>query len=87
MLRVVDRSIEYLGDVRNELTHHSLSDLATFTEDYRLYLPSDPLRHEYKRERRYEIPIYLKALRDNAYAFLEEGYKVIWDYLQSQASK
>lgn len=73
----------YLSDVRNELTHHTLSELVTFTEDDKLYLPDDPLKNTYSRESRYEVPICLKTLRDATFEFLEKGYKTIWDDLSS----
>lgn len=69
----------YLSNARNELTHHTASELVTFTEDAKIYLPSDPLWAQYKREERYEVPICLKDLRDKTVNFLEKGYDAMWD--------
>ena len=74
---------KYLGDTRNELTHHTSSELVTFTDDYKIYLPSDPLKSQYKREERYEVPKCLKDLRDRTVEFLENGYNAIWNDSQT----
>jgi hypothetical protein len=74
---------KYLRDTRNELTHHTLSELGTFTEDYKLYLPSDPLKSQYKREEQYEVPKCLKNLRDQTVEFLEKGYHAMWNDSQT----
>ncbi len=67
----------YVSEVRNELTHHTLSEFITFTEDLMIYLPSDPKRNEYLREERYEVLTCLKTLADNTLEFLEKGYEAM----------
>lgn len=68
---------KYLSNVRNELTHHILSELVTYTEDKRIYLPSDPKKNDYTKNEEFEVLTCLTYLRNNVIQFLEKGYKAL----------
>jgi len=81
LLRVLEDEpwFNYLKDIRNYLTHRNLSEIATYSEDFRLYLPSDPKTSSYSREKEFEVIPCLRNLYINTKAFLEKGYGLLFD--------
>jgi hypothetical protein len=67
----------YLNDIRNELTHHTLFDIFTFTEDSMMYLPKNPIGGIYIKEEKYKVLTCLKTLREKILEFLEKGYEAM----------
>lgn len=80
---------EYLRDYRNFVTHHKLSEMATYTEDSKLYLPSKPqsaftierTNESYSREEDFEVMPCIENLLRNVTEFLEKGYGLVIDDL------
>lgn len=70
---------KYLNDIRNYLTHRKLSEIATFSEDLKLYLPSDPKMSSYSREKKFEVIQCLQNLYVNTKDFLEKAYGLLID--------
>ena len=69
---------EYLNNYRNFVTHRKLSEMATYTEDLKLYLPSNPRTEttikSYSREEDFEVIPCNRNLLRNVMEFLEKGY-------------
>ena len=74
---------KYLNDIRNNLTHYSLSEIVTFTEDFKLYLPEKPVTASYSRKKEFEVMPRLKHLKENTKEFLEKGYDLLIEELTS----
>ena len=76
---------KYLNDYRNFVTHRKLSEMATYTEDLKLYLPSNPRSEStiesYSREEDFEVVSCIRNLLRNVMEFLEKGYGLIMDDL------
>lgn len=75
----------YLSDIRNNLAHYNLSEIVTFTEDFKLYLPTKPeiAYYSYSRKKEFEVIPRLKHLLENAKGFLEKGYGLLTEELTS----
>ena len=71
-----DRYI-YLNSARNILTHYTLSEIETYTEDPKIYLPRNPETPYRSEEKGFEVIPQLKFLLKNAKQFLENGYAII----------
>ena len=72
---------KYLCDIRNNLAHYNLSEIVTFTEDFKLYLPTKPEIAYYSRKKEFEVIPRLKHLLENAKGFLEKGYGLLTEEL------
>lgn len=68
---------QYLNDVRNNLTHRRLNEIAIHTEDQKLYLPSNPKNGSYLRESKFEIFPCIKKLYIDTKEFLEKAYDLL----------
>ncbi len=71
----------YLSDIRNNIAHYTLSEIVTFTEDLKIYLPKNPETACYSREKEFEVIPCLKHLWENAKEFLETGYNILVEEL------
>lgn len=73
----------YLNYIRNNITHYSLSEIVTFTEDFKLYLPEKPETASYSRKKEFEVMPRLNQLLENTKEFLEKGYDSLIEELTS----
>jgi len=67
----------YLNGARNNLAHYTLSEIETYTEDPKIYLPTNPETPYYSKEKGFEIIPHLKYLLENTKQFLEKGYSLL----------
>jgi hypothetical protein len=76
---------KYLNDVRNYVTHKRLHEIAICAEDSKLYLPKEPENGytSYLREKEFEVITCINNLLGNTRDFLEKGYGLIIDDLNS----
>jgi hypothetical protein len=78
---------KYLNHIRNNLIHRKLSEIATYTENLQLYLPSNPKGEitdkSYSMDEDFEVVSCINKLLNNVKEFLEIGYGLIIDDLFS----
>lgn len=74
---------KYLNDIRNNIAHYSLSEIVTFKEDFKLYLPENTETASYSRKKEFEVIPRLKHLKENTKEFLEKGYDLLIEELTS----
>lgn len=74
---------KYLNRIRNNLIHRKLSEIATYTENLHLYLPSNPKGEitdkSYSMNEDFEVVSCINKLLNNVKEFLEIGYGLIID--------